>query len=347
MAAGRCAAWQQACHPQPGPFSPHKRRSLHTYAKYAKGWGIYLRYLQSQNQLDPAETPVQRITLDRLAGFWTMLRARDNADYTIIGRFEELRGALRLMDPEADVSCIVRPQNVSIRQMLPMRRRQVFVPDARHVLLWAEALFREALTLTDPLQRRLQVRDAVLIGVLASRGPRLRTLAGMRLGRHLIRRGDAWELFFDKPLMKGGRQELTLPNDPRVSVMLERYITVERQALLKGQTHDAVWVTKHGRPMSEECITYMFRQRMKQRFGIGFGPHRLRSSLVTTAAVVDGTNAIGPALVLGHSPQTALKSYNRARSLEASRHHDAQINKAETAAINGRIGSRKRQSRRP
>jgi hypothetical protein len=59
--------------------------------------------------------------------------------------------------------------------------------------------------------------------------------------------------------------------------------------------------------------------------------------------VVDGT----PALVLGHSPQTALKSYNRARSLEASRHHDAQISKAEAAAIKGRIGSRKRQSCRP
>lgn len=237
------AAWQQACHPQPGPFNLHKSRSPHTYAKYAKGWGIYLRYLQTQGQLDLGETPAQRITLERLAGFWTMLKARGNADYTIIGRFEELRGALRLMDPDADVSCIVRPQNVSIRQMLPMRRRQVFVPDARHVLLWAEALFREAVTLQDPLQRQLQVRDAALIGIFASRGPRLRAVAGMRLGRHLVRRGNAWELFFDKQLMKGGRQELELPNDPRVNAMLERYITVERRELLTGQANDAVGST--------------------------------------------------------------------------------------------------------
>jgi site-specific recombinase XerC len=336
------AAWHQACHPRPGPFSPHQPRSPHTYAKYAKGWGIYLRYLQTQGQLDRAAMPAQRITLERLGGFFAMLKARGNADYTIVGRFEELRGALRLMDPDADVSGIIRPQNVSIRQMLPMQRRQVFVPDARHVLLWAETLFRAALTLTDPKQRRLQVRDAALIGLLASRGPRLRTLSEMRLGRHLLRRGGAWELFFEKSVMKGGRQELELPNDPRVSAMLERYITVERLELLQGQTQDAVWVNRHGRPLTSGGISYMVRQRTKQPFGIGFGPHRLRHSLVTTAAVVDGTNALAPAMVLGHSPQTALKSYNRARNLEASRQHDARMNAAEAAAVKGLGGSAKR-----
>jgi hypothetical protein len=240
------AAWHQACHPRPGPFSPHQPRSPHTYSKYAKGWGIYLRYLQAQGQLDPGETPAQRVTLERLGGFFAMLKARGNADYTIVGRLEEMRGALRLMDPDADASVIVRPQAISVRQMLPMRRRQVFVPDARHVVLWAEA-FRQSLTLANPEQRRLGVRDAVLIGIFASRGPRLRAVSGMRLGRHLFRHGEAWALFFDKTLMKGGRQELELPIDLRVSAMVERYVTVERAQLVAGQTHDAVWAAWHGR----------------------------------------------------------------------------------------------------
>jgi hypothetical protein len=42
------------------------------------------------------------------------------------------------------------------------------------------------------------------------------------------------------------------------------------------------------------------------------------SSLITTAAVMDGTDALGPALVLVHLAQTALKSYNRANNLAAS-----------------------------
>jgi hypothetical protein len=38
----------------------------------------------------------------------------------------------------------------------------------RSAALWAETLFREALSLPDPAQRQRQVRDAALIGIMAS-----------------------------------------------------------------------------------------------------------------------------------------------------------------------------------
>ena len=91
------AAWAEDTNPQPGPFSRHQPRSSATYRKYAAGWGVFLWYLQTKGQLDPAETPLQRVTMERLAGFWSMLQARGNGGYTILTRFEELRGALRLM----------------------------------------------------------------------------------------------------------------------------------------------------------------------------------------------------------------------------------------------------------
>jgi hypothetical protein len=69
------AAWHQACHPRPGPFSPHKPRSPHTYCKYAKGWGIYLRYLQTQGQLDPAETPAYSPDLNPMEQVFAKLKA--------------------------------------------------------------------------------------------------------------------------------------------------------------------------------------------------------------------------------------------------------------------------------
>ena len=195
-----------------------------------------------------------------------MLQQHGNAHYTIVGRFDELRGAMRLMYPENDFHFIVRPQNISIRQMLPMSRVVRIVPDFRHAMLWAETLFREALTLTDPEQRQRQVRDAALLGIVVSRGPRIRAVAGMRLGRHLIRSGGAWELFFDKSLMKGGRTELHLPNDPRINAILERYIAVKRQELLQGQPHNAVWVSIHGDPLSYKEIESMIKARTKREF---------------------------------------------------------------------------------
>src|SRR5271167_4732657 len=89
------------------------------------------------------------------------------ADYTLVARFDTLRGALRLMYPDGDFSFITKPGKVSIRQMLPMERGKRFVPDSRHAELWAETLFHEALTLPDPVQRQKQVRDAALIGMRA------------------------------------------------------------------------------------------------------------------------------------------------------------------------------------
>lgn len=286
------AAWHRACHPTPGPFSANPSRSPYTYRKYANGYGIYLWYLKCQGLLDPAERLADRVTIQRLGGFFAMLQQRGNADYTIVGRFDELRGAMRLMLPEEDFAFITRPQNISIRQRLHMERAVRFVPDFRHAVLWADTLFREALDLADPLHRQLQVRDAALIGILTSRGPRQRTVTGMRLGRHLIRVGDTWELFFDKTLMKGERTELALTNDPRINAILERYVAVERQELLGDQTHDFVWVTRHGGPLSYKGIETMVKIRTKAQYGISFGPHRFRSSLITTAAMIDGTNSL-------------------------------------------------------
>ncbi|HEY1413394.1 MAG TPA: hypothetical protein VGF36_14710, partial [Rhodopila sp.] len=198
------ALWATACNPMPGPFSQTPQRSAATYRMYAQGYAGFLWHLQRQGQLDPAETPAQRVTLERLGSYHDHLVRSGVADYTLVARFDTLRGALRLMCPEDDFTVITRPGNVSIRQTLQMNRRPRFVPDSRHAELWAETLFHAALDLPDPAQRQKQVRDAALIGIIVSRAPRLRTVAGMRLGHNLRRRGENWELFFEAGLMKGG-----------------------------------------------------------------------------------------------------------------------------------------------
>ena len=329
------AAWAAARDPAAGPFSQNPPRSPATYEDLRRRLWLLPLASRKRGQLDPAETPVERPTLGRLGGYHERLVRAGLADYTIVARFEALRGALRLMYPTGDFTFVTRPGDVSIRQMLRMNRRPRFVPDSREAELWAEALFIEGLSLSDPVARRLQVRDAAFIGMMASRAPRRRAAAGMRLGRNLRRVGDSWEsweLFFDKGLMKGGRSSLELPLGPRVGKIIERYIEVERRELLDGATHDFVWVTKSGEPWSEKGIDFMMRTRTKARFGVAFGTHRFRTSLTTTQAIVDGRNLLGTSRILAHSPAVALKHYNRAGALEASRRHDAYMDEAEDAA---------------
>ena len=330
--AADAAAWERACTPGAGPFSQNPPRSPATYSMYAGGYAGYLWHLRRLNQLDPAETPAERVTRERLGSYHERLVQAGNADHTIVARFEGLRGALRLMYPGGDFTFVTRPGNVSVRQMLRMHRRPRFVPDSREAELWAEALFVEALSLSDPVARRLQIRDAAFIGMMASRAPRRRAAAGMRLGHNLRRIGDNWELFFDESLMKGGRSSLRLPLGPRVGKIFTRYIEVERRELLQGRTHDYVWVAKSGDPWSDKGTDFMMRTRTKARYGVPFGSHRFRTSLTTTQAIVDGANLLGTSRILAHSPAVALKHYNRAGAVEASRRHDVYMDEAEDAA---------------
>ena len=326
------AVWTAACNPLPGPFSQTPKRSSATYRMYAQGYAGFLWHLHRQGQLDPAETPVERVTRERLASYYNHLVQSGVADYTLVARFDSLRGALRLMYPDGDFTFITKPGKVSIRQMMPMDRRTRFVPDSRHAELWAEALFNEALTLTNARERQKQVRDAALIGIMASRAPRLRATAGMRVGRNLQRLGENWKLLFEEDLMKGGRSAHELPLGPRVAAIVARYIAVERQELLGEETHDFVWVAMHGGPLSEKGIDFMLRSRTKKQFGVAFGAHRFRTGLTTTQAQVDGKNMLGTSQILAHDPAVALKHYNRANTFEACRRHEAYIDAQEDAA---------------
>ncbi len=327
-------AWAQALTRANSPFRKYgggRRRSPSTYDKYIQGYGMWLRYLQDMDELDPAVAAADRVTLDRIDGYFVHLEERGNGDYTIVGRFEELRGALQLIAPERDFGFVTRPEGVSIRQMLDMSRRAVFVPDSRHNELWAEDLYHEALTLPVPARRQILMRDAAMIGILASRAPRARALMQCRLGSHLKRTAEGWDLVQDTSVTKA-RNILELSLGPRVSRILERYITVERNELLAGRESDAPWITEKGEPLGRKGMEYMIAFRSKQRYGVSFGPHRFRASLPTTRAVVAGDRPLDGPLLLGNGAEMTLKSYTRANNLAASRNQDASVTVIEDEA---------------
>jgi integrase len=153
--------------------------------------------------------------------------------------------SLQMMHPRGDFAFVTRPGGLPLQQILEMRRRVLFVPDARYNVFWAEALYRGALDLPPGIVRQLQIRDAAIIGVFAEVAPRARAMQGLCL-RHLTRNHEGWILRQEGPIMKGQRTVLELPLSPRVGAILDRYIAVERRDLLQGRDHDALWVAKNG-----------------------------------------------------------------------------------------------------
>jgi hypothetical protein len=316
-------SWQQAVNSRRG-----RRRSPDTYLSYAASVGIYLGYLQSEGLLDPDASLAEQVTPDRSDDYGEYLVRHGNAPHSIVGRFRSLRAALQMMHPRVDFGFVTNPDGIPLQQTMEMRRRVLFVPDARHNVFWAEALFRGALDLPRAIRRQLQVRDAAMIGIFAELAPRARAMQALCLS-NLVRHREEWILRQEGPIMKGGRTVLELPLSLRVGAILDRYLAVERRELLQGQDHDALWVAGDGGPLGRSGLELMIGRRSKAQYGVGFGPHRFRTSLTTTLAMMGGDRPFDASLILGHSATTSLRNYNRARGIEASRAQDERISALE------------------
>jgi integrase len=329
-------AWRQAITPRRGPFRSQDggaARNAYTLRKVAGGYGRWLGHLQQQGRLDPAAAPAERLRDEWLDGYYEHLQACGNADYTVVTRFAELRTALQWMVPGTSFHRITAPHGVSIRARLPMTKRRSggLVPHAAVLLSWAEELFQEALTLPKASGRRVQVREALMIAILATRAPRLRTCAALQTGVHVRRQGNQWILDQLPPITKK-RKRLELPLSAEVAVMLERYLAVERAELLAGARSEALWISTHATPLAEATLSRRTRIRSQRRFGKAFGPHLFRASLATTLALEGGYALDGAALLSHSSPQTTIASYNRGLGHAAARRHADRLKRVRQAA---------------
>ena len=177
-----------------------------------------------------------------------------------------------------------------------------------------------------------------MIALLAYRPVRLKNLAMMRLGRHLVKVGGSWRIVFAAEETKTHvPYEAVLPS--ALAPRLERYLDVHRPVLLRGGqsarqsrrpadpsgTRRGLGVGSRN-PARARSRWTTGSSTTPAGFGRGVSPHLFRDCAATSIAV-DNPKHIGDAsLVLGHAGhRTTEKHYNHARSLEASRRHAATL----------------------
>jgi integrase/recombinase XerD len=313
-------AWEEAKALRLSPFRKHggTRHAPDTVLKSEKGLRRWLGFLHRTNQLGTDVAPRQRLTPENLDAYFDHLLTCGNAGRSVLGRFEELKAAFELMLPGQRFGWLTHPDGTALHSLLEMRARPRFVPGSAEVLAWAEDLFRTGIALDDRELRCCQVRDAVLIGILATRAPRLRALSSLRLGVHLHRVAAEWLMDQHADITKTGKP-LLLPLAAEIGTMLDRYIGTERMELLRGGAYDAVWIGRHGTPLKKGPLAGRIWRLSERRFGVAFGPHRLRASLTTTSALENPDQPFDAPAILGHSAAISLKHYNRATAVAASR----------------------------
>lgn len=258
------------------------------------------------------------MTRRRLRAYFHELRRAGNADYTIIGRFQELEMALKIMAPGQDTSWVRRPDGMSIYALLPKAKRHLMVPDSGVLFEWGLGMMDGADPVAAPDTWRTTYRDGLLIAMLAARGRRRRSMILLRVGKELIRNGDCYRIEFAPAQVKTNKADrFNLPE--RLTPYVQRYLDVVRPSLLKGGSYDELWISRLGAPLTAAGLeSRIFRLSLK-RFGQWFGPHRFRHAIATILALRDPGNPGMAAAMLGISVAVAEEHYKRPGQIQASR----------------------------
>ena len=119
------------------------------------------------------------------------------------------------------------------------------------------------------------------------------------------------------------------------SVFLDADDRVIRPALLAGRQEEAFWIGRLGGPLTAQGIQTRIQRLSCKRFGIAFGPHRIRHSVVTTVALRLGETAAFGAAVVGNTPAVA-EGYNHAGQYQAALRYAALSHKRRRQAGRGR-----------
>jgi site-specific recombinase XerC len=318
-------AWQAAIAPADVPSFTQRSAAAGlaaaTLRKTMGGYGRWLGFLDRQGWLEPQMPAIDRVTPERVAAYFDELRAVGNADHTIIGRFQELEVALRLVGDGRDMSWLRKPGGVALRRRLPMRRRLLVIPHSRDLYEWGIGMMTQAMTLAGPDRRRVMLRDGLLIAIAAARGMRLRSLAGLQLGQHVVRATDGiWWVVLDEIDVKT-EKPIEYPLPTSLQTWVERYLAVERQELLAGRLETAFWLNWSGRRLGLRGVEKRIRWWSEKRFGKEgtFGPHRFRHAIGTTGPIEDPAAAPASGALLGITGRVHEMHYNRGRRAAAAK----------------------------
>ena len=148
---------------------------------------------------------------------------------------------------------------------------------------------------------------------------RRRTLAAIRIGKHLVKAGEYWALDLPPEDTKTGRA-LDYPVSAELSGRIDVYLSKFRRRIPGAHRHDGLWASNRARSMDDGAIYDMVRRRTANAFGFPVNLHRFRHGAATFWAIRDPVNVRGVKDLLGNcSFATTETHYIMAQSRLAAR----------------------------
>jgi integrase/recombinase XerD len=283
-----------------------------------KRYGLWLGFLCSLDKLSPDLRPTERINEEHLVDYVGWLRSKGNASTTITSCVRDLKEAIRVMEPSADLELLKE-------LVATLNERQTPVRNKHTKIIHPDVLLRGALTYLDSVSdldfysdrcRAGKYRDGLLIAFLICRPIRLANITGIVIGQHLVEDEGRWRCSFDDHEMKD-KQPLAFSLPELLAPYFEAYLEVYRPILLKGN-NGHLWISCRGTPMSEQAVYWNTCRLSEKLYGQRVNPHLFRDCAASALATDDPEHILAIARILGHaSITTSNRHYNQSQMTAA------------------------------
>jgi integrase/recombinase XerD len=283
-------------------------------------YGKFLAFLLDRHEDLLARAPAERLNR-KIIESYVKWQPSSCGSITIGSYLNHLWLTLKYICPDEDWSWLL---TISKRMAAQAKRK----PEKHH-LVTSETLYALGIELMDRVvitgkpatTRSMQTayRDGLIIALLALIPLRRRTLAALRIGKHLVRSGDLWALDLPAEDIKTKRP-LDYPISAELSGRIDWYLDQIRSRIPGAELHDYFWASTRARSMGSKAIYDAVRRRTRKALGFPVNLHQFRRAAATLWSRQDPSNVRGVKDLLGHASfATTEKHYIMAQSRLAGR----------------------------
>jgi integrase len=287
----------------------------------ARRYGYFLDFMNRRGLLDPTKAAGGHVAPENVNAYLKELIARVGS-VTVQGSIYKLRRACELIDPardlswladiEKDLALVTRPRSKVDRWVLT----EVLVEAGLTLIAEAENSRRMS-----KLGQARQVRNGLMVAMLAMHPIRLKNFAALEIGRSLVEIKGSWWIVLPASETKEDR-----PDERRIDDLLQpaldRYLKKNRPELAGAvqSSLTALWLSSNdGSPMTYDGVARAVTETTRSTVGVAVSPHLFRTAIASSAAIHGGANPHLASALLHHTDSRVTEAhYNRASSLSAA-----------------------------
>ena len=309
-------AWIAACQPSQrlkrGGAGSHMKPI--TLDDLARRYGYFLDCMNRRGLLDLNKAAGGHVTPENVDAYLAELSARVGS-VTAYGSIYKLRRACELIDPARDLSWLA---DIEKDLALVMRPRS-----KADRLVLTEVLIEAGLTLVaeaensrkmSKLGQARQVRNGLMVAMLAMHPIRLKNFADLEIGRNFIEIKGSWWIVLSASETKEGR-----PDERRIDDLLQpaldRYLKKCRPVLAGAdQSTAALWLSSNdGNAMTYDGVARAITETTRSTVGIAVSPHLFRTAIASSAAIHGGENPHLASALLHHTDYRVTEAHYNQR----------------------------------